>query len=701
MSTSSHIIPSGGKELPAGTCLEEFVIERVLGSGGFGITYLARDTRLDRQVVIKENLPNQFAHRDTTSLVVRPGAGRDDIGNFRWSMENFSREAATLAALNHPGIVQVLRSFEAYGTAYFVMPFVKGRTLDDIAREHRELGRNFPENELTGFLERVLEALGHLHGHGIYHRDIKPANILITSKGLPVIIDFGSARQRLSEKSMTVVESAGYTPLEQLQSHGNVGPWSDIYALGATLLKIMTGRMPPLPMDRIGEDPVENLLADSGVKSHYTEGFIHGVKHALNVHHTERWQTTEEWLGFLREGSVPGRMASPVASAGRMAPKPDSPSKQKPVRMTGKIGLLAGAVLIAVAWFVFDRTGSGGSANATGLRNAKPQPDKGSVAVASSSNSKSSEPRSPVTPSEPKVEPRLAAAFLKLDRLMAEGDLISSTNAIDGLKHLEMNALEEREFDKIRLKFNELAAAARLNVEASLSPENAEARVDGTKVPASFPIEVKGFGEHSLVVSSEGYDPYETTVKVGESHGKLDLGSIKLRKRVDVAATAPAAPTAAPPAPPPAPSAPPATKSETEKRAALVDELKETLNAWILANGQNDRQPYARILDDFIDYQYVNGRRATRNEVLVDFEKNTTRWPIRSYSVRDNKFTWKDNGDKCEIGFSMDYNYSDHSGRRAIGITDISMDVRRSNSGWVICRFKEAVRRVRNDKKGM
>ncbi|MCA9449900.1 MAG: serine/threonine protein kinase, partial [Candidatus Omnitrophica bacterium] len=265
---------SGGRELPPGTCLQEFIIERVLGAGGFGITYLARDTRLDRMVVIKENLPNQFAHRDTTSLTVKPGSSRDDLENFRWSMENFSREASILAALDHPGIVKVLRSFEAFGTAYFVMPFIEGRALDDVAREHLGLGRTFPENELRGFLERVLEALEYLHGHGIFHRDIKPANILITSKGLPVLIDFGSARQRLSEKSMTVVESAGYTPLEQLQSRGNIGPWSDIYSLGATLLKIMTGQVPPLPTDRIGDDPMEAILATPEVAGRYSQLFL-------------------------------------------------------------------------------------------------------------------------------------------------------------------------------------------------------------------------------------------------------------------------------------------------------------------------------------------------------------------------------------------------------------------------------------------
>lgn len=209
MSTTSQSIPSGGKELPAGTRLEEFVIERVLGSGGFGITYLARDTSLNRQVVIKENLPSQFAHRDTTSLTVRPGPGREDQENFRWSLENFSREGEMLASLRHTGIVPVLRRFDAFGTAYFVMPFVEGIPFDELIEERQREHEPFTEVELRGLLEHVLAALDHLHQRGIYHRDIKPGNILITNDGIPVLIDFGSARQRLGERSMTVIESPG------------------------------------------------------------------------------------------------------------------------------------------------------------------------------------------------------------------------------------------------------------------------------------------------------------------------------------------------------------------------------------------------------------------------------------------------------------------------------------------------------------
>ena len=141
-----NFVKSSSQSLPLGTRLEEFLIEKMLGSGGCGITYLARDTRLERQVVVKENLPVQLCYRDTHSLTVAPRhTVGEDAENFAWSLENFSKEAVMLASLEHPGIVRVLRSFEALGTAYFVMPFVEGRSLDELLKERG--GRPFAEGE--------------------------------------------------------------------------------------------------------------------------------------------------------------------------------------------------------------------------------------------------------------------------------------------------------------------------------------------------------------------------------------------------------------------------------------------------------------------------------------------------------------------------------------------------------------------------
>jgi len=280
------------------------MIERVLGSGGFGITYLARDTRLGRQVVIKENLPGQFCFRDTHSLTVAPShTDGNDVENFRWSLENFAKEAAMLASLDHPGIVKVLRSFEAFDTAYFVMPFVEGITLDKLVMSRH--GKPFSENELCAMLERLLGALGYLHDRKIYHRDIKPSNLLITNDGMPVLIDFGSARQRLSERSMTVIESAGYTPFEQLQSSGNVGPWSDLYAAGATVVKIMTGEAPPKTNDRSFVDLWIPLTGRAVMNKRFSVGFLACVDRSLRLPVEERWQNAGEWLSALHRNDIP------------------------------------------------------------------------------------------------------------------------------------------------------------------------------------------------------------------------------------------------------------------------------------------------------------------------------------------------------------------------------------------------------------
>jgi formylglycine-generating enzyme required for sulfatase activity len=351
------------QSLLSGTRLEEFVIDRVIGAGGFGITYLALDTCLNRKVVIKENLPAQFCYRDPSSMTVAPRHTHgEDADNFRWSLENFSKEAALLASLDHPGIVKVLRSFHALGTAYFTMPYVDGLALDELARQRQ--GKPFTEAELRGLLERVLVALAYLHNRGVYHRDIKPGNILITSEGKPVLIDFGSARQRLSERSMTVVESAGYTPFEQLQSRGNIGPWSDLYALGASIEKILTGEAPPKAADRVIDDPRKSLCGNPKWNQLYSAEFLSSIDKALSVKPTQRWQSSDEWKSWLTEPSSRSlQSASQSASASvptflNLSPnqiqkeKAHSKLKRKTTRKKNSIFLIFFASTLIIVVFI-------------------------------------------------------------------------------------------------------------------------------------------------------------------------------------------------------------------------------------------------------------------------------------------------------------------------------------------------------------
>ncbi len=290
---------SNSQELPPGTKLGDYIIERTLGQGGFGITYLAKDTTHDIHVVIKENLPFSFAYRDTTTLKVHSRRSQADEGTFDWAEKNFLNEANTLASLDHPHIVKVTQVFSALETAYFVMPYIEGFSLD----KYREKVGTPTEEWLYGLLAALLNALDYLHQKGLLHRDLKPGNILLTEGGQPQLIDFGTARQMLSEKSQTVIESPGYTPFEQTESRGNVGPWSDLYALGGTLYKLITGETPLKSSDRVRQDPYLPLEHRPELQGHFSPPLLKSIDKALAVWPEDRWQSAEEWSLYLDENS--------------------------------------------------------------------------------------------------------------------------------------------------------------------------------------------------------------------------------------------------------------------------------------------------------------------------------------------------------------------------------------------------------------
>lgn len=292
-----------GHELPAGFRLEEFEIKSILGSGGFGITYLALDLDLGREVVIKENLPFHCAIRDATRSV-RPRTNTEgDTEQFRWALQSFLREAETLSRFDHPNIVRILRRFEANNTAYFVMPHVPGKSFKQVIEDQVQRSEAFTEKALLGLLAPLLDALEALHEKQVYHRDIKPGNILLASGHKPILIDFGAARMLISEKSHTVIESAGYTPFEQLQSRGNVGPWSDIYALAGTFYTAIHGSAPPRASDRIRKDPIIKLAAE--YQGHYSENFLRALDRALSPDEEDRPQSAAAWREELLNSRAP------------------------------------------------------------------------------------------------------------------------------------------------------------------------------------------------------------------------------------------------------------------------------------------------------------------------------------------------------------------------------------------------------------
>jgi serine/threonine protein kinase len=295
--------------LPAGYQLGKYLFKGVLGSGGFGITYLAEDVTLNRKVAIKELLPNDFATRiDGTTVVAKT---RSEKENLAWARARFVDEGRALAACEHPNVVDVYEMIEANGTAYMVTKYEEGRSLE---RWLRDLGRTPTESELRGILMPLLSGLDRVHRTGFLHRDIKPENIYITTDGRPVLLDFGSARQAITSRSMvmTSIISAGYAPFEQYHEYGNQGAWSDIYALGAVMYRAITGNKPPESVRRLQNDPCQKLAASHAGR--YDARFLTAIDSALSVNESQRPQSVGEWRDMMGPG------AEPVSS-----PRPASP----------------------------------------------------------------------------------------------------------------------------------------------------------------------------------------------------------------------------------------------------------------------------------------------------------------------------------------------------------------------------------------
>ena len=216
-----------------------------MGSGGFGITYEAEDIKLRTRVALKEYYPLEFGDRNST-MSVKPKSERHKQ-TFDWGRSNFLQEARTLARFDHPSIVRVTRVFETNSTAYMVMRFEQGQSFEDWLSG---LGRPPTQEELDRIVAPMLDALQMMHAENFLHRDIAPDNIIVRADGTPVLLDFGAARRAVAAMSRTLtgIVKAGYSPHEQYSVDSRLqGPWSDIYALGGTLYRAVTGRRPRKP----------------------------------------------------------------------------------------------------------------------------------------------------------------------------------------------------------------------------------------------------------------------------------------------------------------------------------------------------------------------------------------------------------------------------------------------------------------------
>ena len=271
-------------------------IEEVLGRGGFAVTYLATDENLDVEVAIKEYLPREITQRDDNLQVSarKPEFAED----YTVGLENFAREAKTLARFKHPHIVRVHQVLHANNTAYMVMDFEQGQELAEILEQRQSL----PEEELRAILFPILEGVEEIHRHGFVHRDIKPSNIYIRHNGSPVLIDFGAARYTMSEttQQLTAVVTVGYTPIEQYNvSEDSQGAWSDIYALAAVCYEAVTGKVPTDSVTRAsasvtqGDDPLPAVRENA--KQRYSDDCLDAIDWGLRMDAEDRPQVIAQW----------------------------------------------------------------------------------------------------------------------------------------------------------------------------------------------------------------------------------------------------------------------------------------------------------------------------------------------------------------------------------------------------------------------
>ena len=330
--------------LPQGHRLQEYELVRVLGFGGFGMTYLGFDHNLDKAVAIKEYLPSDIATR-TADRSVAPQASdfRDD---FQWGLERFLDEARTLARFDHRHIIKVYRFFEAHGTAYIVMEYAEGETLS----AYLERKGTLSEAELKGILYPLLDGLAVVHGADFLHRDIKPGNIVLrAADGSPVLLDFGAARQAIGAKSRSVtsIVTPGYAPIEQYSSRGHQGAWTDIYALGGVCYRALTGQVPDDATDRMRQDPLVPVAERCAGR--VSGAFLSAIDLALSVDEGDRPQSVGAWRAALAADTAEAQKdevgdATIVKRVEQDAP-PSEPQKKPPFK---RLAVVLGVVALLV-----------------------------------------------------------------------------------------------------------------------------------------------------------------------------------------------------------------------------------------------------------------------------------------------------------------------------------------------------------------
>ncbi|HEY0721124.1 MAG TPA: serine/threonine-protein kinase [Gammaproteobacteria bacterium] len=286
-------------ELPVGCRIDDFVIDGKLGGGGFSIVYLAHIADSGKEVVVKEYMPRKLACRGEDGMTIHPQeeANQDQFNHGR---KLFLQEASTLATINHPNIVHVISFFRANGTVYMVMDYEKGVNLQDYIHRHNG---GLSEKLLNTVFRPLLDGLRFIHDKGLLHLDIKPGNIYLRAGGNPLLLDFGAVHEMQQSRRYQSgqVLTLGFCPVEQSTPGGYVGPWTDLYAIGATMRACIEGVSPPPAEARRMKEtmrPAAELF-----RKNYSPHLLASIDWAMEVDPMLRPQNVDQMLAGMDHGA--------------------------------------------------------------------------------------------------------------------------------------------------------------------------------------------------------------------------------------------------------------------------------------------------------------------------------------------------------------------------------------------------------------
>ena len=515
-------------------------VEGLLGVGGFGITYKAHDDTLNCTVVIKEYLPEECSARDSDTISVIPRTNRED--DYQYGLEKYLEEAQVLAKFNHPHIVRVTNFIKANGTAYIVMAFEEGQALDEWLKENTA---PLTEQAIVDIIEPILIGLAEVHKHKLLHRDIKPGNIFLRAEGGPMLIDFGAARQALGEhsKSISAIISMGYAPPEQYTTRGKQAPYTDLYAVGAVLYKLITGESPVESVDRSHEihegEPDPLTPAIEAGKGKVGDWLLQITDQLLNISPKKRPQDVEQVLTAIQNKiavdikdtvkpapaeKVQDNKTRVVRSSDRFSknaskPKPSNASSSE---AKSKTGLIAAAIVAVIAvagagwWFT-----QGGDQVTTATTVKKSATLKKGNAILY-------------------VDSKPSDAEVYLDGILLGRTPYNSDTLPKGKHEILLTHANSQDFREsitlnnnviVKKHFDLLAASG--NVSVFSSPAGANIILDGNDTGQTTPATLLNVsvGEHQITLRKDTYYPKEARVSVTKDTAiredyKLDGGHL-------------------------------------------------------------------------------------------------------------------------------------------------------------------------------